>query len=198
MDQIRKCRVCSKTSDVVKFHATKNLCIEDNRRYMAKWASKNKEHIKEYRGTSDFKTKRRQSVSKAQQRSPEAFLRYLCSMLRRQSNHKRTKLHKLNPACLDVQVVYEDLLALYQKQGGCCAILNIPMTHEFNNLRSISVDRIDSSLGYIPGNVQLVCQFINTAKKDHTNAECISILEEFLIRKAQHVRRTDSAGNQGT
>ncbi len=177
---IRKCRVCGQSSVSVEFHSTKNLCKEDYNAYMAKWKEKNKAHLKEYRSTNEFREKRRKSVPKSQQRSPEAFLTYLCSMLRRQSNYKKTKLHKLNPACLDVQIDYDYLLALYREQGGRCAIMKIPMTHEFNNLRSISVDRIDSSRGYIPGNVQLVCQFINTAKKDHSNEECFSILHEFV------------------
>ena len=85
---------------------------------------------------------------------------------------------KLNKAALDVQVDYEYMLNLYNEQDGKCALSGIPMTYEFNNLRTMSIDRIDSDKGYIPDNVQLVTQFINMAKKNRTNEEVLDILNE--------------------
>lgn len=178
--EIRKCRVCGKTSDQVPFHAGKNICNIDYNIYMTKWKNANIERVKAYRSTPEFKKKRAESVAKCTQKSPESFLRALFRHIEKPSNDEKSKQGKLNLVCLDVQISYSYLLELYKKQNGRCAILNIPMTHEFNNLRSISIDRIDSSLGYITGNVQLVCQFINTAKKNHSNDECISILNEFM------------------
>jgi hypothetical protein len=52
------------------------------------------------------------------------------------------------------------------------------MDHVFNSLKTVSVDRIDSSEGYVPNNVQLVCKWVNLAKQDHTNADMLAIIEE--------------------
>lgn len=63
------------------------------------------------------------------------------------------------------------LKRLYIQQGGRCALSNVEMTiigergtDEY--WTSISLDRIDSSDGYVEGNVQLVCTGVNYMKKD--------------------------------
>lgn len=179
VDFNRKCRVCQISSSQVAFHHGKNLCRQHYNEYMAKWKKDNAVHLKEYRSTPKFKTKRAASVAKAQQKSPEAFLKYLYNTITRPSN-KKTR--RVNSVCLDVKITYKDLLALYKEQGGHCALMKIDMTHEFNNLRSISVDRIDSSRGYEHGNVQLLCQFAQMGKRHHSNGDCISLLNDFKVQ----------------
>jgi len=72
-------------------------------------------------------------------------------------------------------------IGLWKSQQGKCAITKMPMTHEFKNLRSISVDRIDSAKGYIVGNIQLVCQWVNLAKGSHSDDEFRKIINEFKV-----------------
>jgi hypothetical protein len=73
---------------------------------------------------------------------------------------------------------------LWNKQNGICALSGIPMTYCFDSGRvptNVSVDRIDSTLGYIRGNTQLVCMAVNQMKSDLTIEQlkyfCKSILE---------------------
>ena len=184
--EIRTCRVCGKTSDQVPFHVGKNICNGDYNAYMAKWKLDNADHVKAYRSTPEFKKKRAKSVAKCSQKSPEAFLRALMQHITKHSNYKKKNAKKLNPVCLDVQIDHDYLVKIYNQQNGNCALLEIPMTYQFKNFQSISVDRIDSSKGYLPGNVQLVCQFMNTAKKNYSNADCQGILDQYFeIRKAK-------------
>lgn len=72
---------------------------------------------------------------------------------------------------------------LWIKQKGLCALtgLNITLkTHTTTSrdlgLTTASLDRIDSSKGYIKGNVQFVCVGINLLKGQRTNEE----VKEFL------------------
>jgi hypothetical protein len=68
----------------------------------------------------------------------------------------------------------EDLLALYEAQGGLCAITLIPMTtgiREGRKRTNVSIDRIDSSKGYSLDNIQLVCTIVNLMKLDMTQTE---------------------------
>lgn len=76
-------------------------------------------------------------------------------------------------------VDFQYLKNLYNEQNGKCAITKMNMTHD-KSLYAISVDRINSEVGYIPDNVQLVCRWINLAKNTHTNEEIKDVLNRFL------------------
>ena len=75
---------------------------------------------------------------------------------------------------LDFDILY--LEELYNKQKGLCAISNIPMTYVLyngHNNTNVSIDRIDSSKGYIKNNIQLVCCIINKMKLNMTLDELL-------------------------
>lgn len=62
--------------------------------------------------------------------------------------------------------VVEYLKQLYDHQEGLCAIAKIPMTFERKCENAISVDRIDSTMGYQPDNIHLTCWWVNRMKFD--------------------------------
>lgn len=72
------------------------------------------------------------------------------------------------------------LLGLYNNQSGRCSISLVPMTHQYYDLRCISIDRIDSSKGYVNNNVQLVCRAINLGKQDLPNQAMIEFISEVV------------------
>lgn len=81
---------------------------------------------------------------------------------------------------IDLQYLHE----LWNTQKGLCALSGIPMAYYFDSGRvptNVSVDRINSNLGYIKGNLQLVCMAVNQMKSDLTIEQlkyfCKSILE---------------------
>ena len=77
------------------------------------------------------------------------------------------------------------LVDLYHKQNGRCAITNLPMTRKFGGGRcmtNISIDRIDSSEGYTPDNVQLVLLVVNLMKLDMSEAE-VTTMALFIVTK---------------
>lgn len=96
---------------------------------------------------------------KRQSGSMEIFLRELF-----------TKSKSARQKKFDWKIEPEDVIELWKEQEGRCALSGVYMTHhldrgerkEFN----ASIDRIRSNEGYIPGNVQLVCQRVNTIKND--------------------------------
>lgn len=173
--KIRTCRECGATSDKTKFKKGKNLCVPCSSQYMREWKEKNKERIKAYRSQPEVRKARQENVRRAVQRSPEAFLRTLWHHIRKYSKQKRKNLKK---AVLVVTITYQDLLDLWQSQNGLCALTHTQMDHVFNSLKTVSVDRINSSKGYIPGNVQLVCKWVNLAKQDASNQDMKDVLLE--------------------
>ena len=70
----------------------------------------------------------------------------------------------------------EDLFDIFYSQKGLCAITKIPMTFNYGNGRcvsNLSIDRIDSSLGYTKLNIQLVCDIINTMKSNLSSKDFV-------------------------
>lgn len=75
------------------------------------------------------------------------------------------------------------LEALYLKQNGLCAITGKELTfvQEGGRTRTnISIDRIDSSVGYTEENTQLVCHVVNTMKSDMSLEELRGWCEAIL------------------
>jgi len=65
------------------------------------------------------------------------------------------------------------LKMIYKEQNGLCALSKQKMNFERRDENAVSVDRIDSNLGYIKGNIQLTCWWANRMKFDLSNEEFI-------------------------
>jgi len=78
----------------------------------------------------------------------------------------------------------ENIINLYKKQGGCCAISGIKMSGVKNpsikhrNPTNISIDKIDPKKGYILDNIQLTCLWTNTGKQQLSTEEYRKLLLE--------------------
>lgn len=72
-------------------------------------------------------------------------------------------------------ITHSDLLTLYAKQGGRCALTGWELTPLVKCKNTISIDRIDNSKGYTIDNIQLVAAQANRAKNKWTNDEFIEL-----------------------
>lgn len=64
---------------------------------------------------------------------------------------------------LDISL--RDLHDLWEKQKGLCSYSGTPMTwDDSNRYTTASLDRIDSSKGYVRGNIALCCAIVNIMK----------------------------------
>lgn len=128
--------------------------------------------------------------------------RYICkkydyqrTVNRRNSLSDSDKLIKLlRERCLNAKlrakskniyfdITKEDLLNLWDKQNGKCALTGLDMTYDRYKGRiytNVSVDRIDSSKGYTKDNIQLVCMAANQAKSDLTDEELYEICKGII------------------
>lgn len=174
------CNKCGVSEDEKKFKKGKNLCLDCFNIYMQEWRKKNPG----WDSDPKFKQKRMESVKRCIEKSPQSFIKHLWQAFTRPSRlkGKRNSMH-INPKRLailnTIEIDLDFLLSLYADQRGLCALSGLPMSHEFNDLCSISVDRVDSTKGYIPGNVQLVCKWVNLAKQKHSNAEFLELLDTY-------------------
>jgi hypothetical protein len=72
-------------------------------------------------------------------------------------------------------------------EAGVCQLTNEPFYFGPDNFHSLqpSLDRIDSSLGYVPGNVRMICLILNLAKSSMSDDE----FRELFLRLADAMRR---------
>ncbi len=144
------------------------------------WQKKHPERIKEYSRRyreihkEEIAAKRilRQAQSNAtskrkmrdyRQSSIRTFLAKKLSQINKKKLGK--KAHDKYKSSLTI----EHLLSLWEKQDGRCALTGKRLIYKFGSLYTVSIDRIDSNVGYFQGNVQLVCQGINFAKNKFSN-----------------------------
>lgn len=152
---VQQCKICKIEKQLDEFYA--NGCFAD--------------------GTKKYRTRCKSCVlvlakqsqpvvyaSKAEKRSasPKNFISGAL-------NHASKRKQHLG---FDIDLVY--LLQVYEQQDGRCALTGVEMTYLAGKGRvntNISIDRIDSSRGYIRGNVQLVCDIANRMKQDLPHEE---------------------------
>lgn len=90
----------------------------------------------------------------------------------------RAKRHNI-----EFSITEKDLIELWKEQEGLCALTKIPMTYtlqEGRNNTNISIDRIDSTKGYIKDNIQLVCMAVNQMKSDLTMPELVFFCKNII------------------
>lgn len=71
---------------------------------------------------------------------------------------------------IPVEITFEDILDVWRRQGGFCKYSGVPLTYKPHQRASgentASIDRIDSTKGYVKGNIQFVHKRINSMKND--------------------------------
>jgi hypothetical protein len=78
------------------------------------------------------------------------------------------------------------ILELHSIQNGLCELTGMPYTTRIGKSRGdmmMSLDRVDSNLGYVRGNLQLTCWFANRWKGASDNGEFIQLIN--MIRETK-------------
>lgn len=105
---------------------------------------------------------------------------YISSRIRA---HRRRDL-KLGMIC---DINSDDILELYEATDGRCSFTGIKMACYAHPCFSISIDRINNSVGHVVGNVRLVLKSINRAKRNYNDDDFIVWLND---TKESYIRET--------
>lgn len=81
---------------------------------------------------------------------------------------------------IDFEITPDDIDSLWKLQSGKCALTSRDMSLNYNSNKfyRVSLDRIDSTIGYTATNIQLVVGIVNIMKNTLQNEEFISICKE--------------------
>lgn len=78
----------------------------------------------------------------------------------------------------DCTITREFIEELWVRQHGRCYFTGVPLRKERDALDTVSVDRLEPSRGYEPGNVVLATKAANFAKTGHSEAEFRDYLDK--------------------
>lgn len=163
MEDVKTCKCCGETKSISLFYKHKGMkdgyytkCKVCHDAYNKIYYEKNKEKIVQYR--VDYN---RNNPRKAYRDLDSRF-----SLLIKTASYRNK---------FEVNVSVEDLKSLWHKQEGRCAYTQLPLLATANQLNTVSLDRIDSSKGYIVGNIQLVCSAVNKMKSNMTERQFIDL-----------------------
>jgi thiol-disulfide isomerase/thioredoxin len=165
MEEIRICRICKKSSNETKI--TKYFDKRRNKQYYNSSCTPCKmiESKLKYKNNKIYR-----DIIKL--RSTE--YRNTETGFKSQLLHDTKKNKKFEDYELNLIVLNE----LQKIQNNKCSITGIELVWKPNNIYQASIDRIDSSKGYLKNNIQLVLHPINRMKLDYTTDKFKTIINE--------------------
>lgn len=180
------CLCCGRRRSEVKFSRGNicDLCKKDN---LTKWRDANQNEMKNtYRlwckNNKNKICKNRLAVKQRYQTTPERFLN---KMLKQKVNHHNHLViqnsDKAYRCVVNVSIAY--IISLWYKQDGKCALSGIPMSTMYKTIDCVSIDRIDRTIGYAEGNIQLVCRWINFGKNSFDDSDILKMLDKLRSTK---------------
>lgn len=88
-----------------------------------------------------------------------------------------------------------DLYKLLEDSNGRCAVSGIEFERSpirgHPHTRSVSIDRVNPELGYVPGNIRLVLLAVNSLKGSGTEEEMMTICRAILSQNTRLVGNLD-------
>lgn len=195
----KPCVTCGVERGSTEFHPKKNSCMRCHKEYMKEYRESNKDKISKQVG--DWKTNNRDKVNQSARnrystedgkmlhearvlRTWRSWMSHIISALSSHSKKPGKRDPKSGPKReFDIDLDY--VVKLIEDQGEKCAVTGIKMTIERNSLFAASIDRIDSKLGHIKGNIQIVCQAVNWAKRHHDNDRVVEFFDAYFNSRLQ-------------
>lgn len=177
---MKHCPKCDEVKDKSEF--SRNKCTKDGLQGYCKPCSKlirNKEKIKEYyfKNIEYFKQKNKENWLN---RDPELYNQNRIKY--REENPERRMLTSAKERAKNKNLDFNlELSDIYIPEF--CPYLEIPLFKGTKTVRknSPSLDRIDSSLGYVKGNIQVISNLANTMKNNATREELIIFCTNTLM-----------------
>ena len=174
---MKRCCDCKETlpttafwKDATQRDGLQRRCIACGKIRNLKYNRNNKEKIAENNKRSYDRAKNPERYA----RQREAYLRRRDKDLRSVRGrlygvYRQSKVRSKTNG-LEHSIDFEFVVSLWERQNGNCALTGIPMTlsrnppgEKFFQPWNPSLDKVDSSGGYTPDNVRLVCVMVNLA-----------------------------------
>jgi len=146
-------------------HCNEEKAKERFQKYKSHYTNEELYEIKCY----DCRYKEKSEIKENKKYTVEAFLKCLLADTKNRNDCKKTTKFS------NFEITHEDLISLWKKQDGKCCYSGRNMVYNYSkknyltqnyNPEKASIDRIDSSKGYLKDNIVLCCARANTIKMD--------------------------------
>lgn len=87
----------------------------------------------------------------------------------------------------------QHLIDLWHQQGGTCHYTGRPMTLAIHQPMTVSVDRVDSTMGHVMGNLVLCGRQVNTLKGSQSVAEFVDLCRDVVSHTSKRVAMPSAA-----
>ena len=117
----------------------------------------------------------REKIQRLRSESPEKWISHKMYLWKRGARIRGRKL--------DFKVNKEDLIEIYHKQNGICPLSKVKMTYKagVGGLpTNLSIDRINSKLGYTKKNTRFVCHVINILRHDLSDIQFLNLCKKII------------------
>jgi hypothetical protein len=152
----------------------KEIILKDDGRYYKKCPTCNEEqsYLRKNYAIESFKLKKECKKCTNKKPSNNQHAGWYKGVLRKSFAHK----YKINAKLRDIEwnVSFDYLADLLIKQDFKCALTNRNI-NAMKVCNNASLDRIDSNLGYVEGNIQWVTSKVNMMKQNYSQQDFISI-----------------------
>lgn len=98
------------------------------------------------------------------------------------SNKLQSSKKNAKAKSLTFDLTNDFLSLLWEEQDGKCALSGATLGYIGTGWNAASIDRIDSTKGYVMGNVQWVCWRVNDAKANMQNEDFINFCAAVVLK----------------
>ena len=107
-----------------------------------------------------------ENIQKQKRRGNQSLAQLINVIITSCKHKSKSRKNKGRIHCGEFNIDANYILDLYDEQNSRCYYSNFPLTHSYNDMNKLSIDRINSQEGYVQGNVQLVSSYVNWMKLD--------------------------------
>lgn len=167
----QQCNKCNEIKAIDKFGVTKVPKVTLN--YKNKQAAIRKTCLAcEAERAREFRKKHKNYRGSGKLKSIPDEHKFLMSTIRAKVQHAKQNIKRLNrPFDIDADYIYD----LWKQQNNQCVYTGEQFKIVKGHPANLSIDKIVPELGYVKGNIQLVCWAINRAKGDLTHETFIKM-----------------------
>jgi hypothetical protein len=133
---------------------------------------------KQYKDNKEKRCKQCNNMNNAFRKEKFTQEQYIQNLITSSKRSAIKREKRGRPSCGECNMTVSMIQNIAKKQNNKCVYSGYDLEWKINSKNKASIDRIDSTKGYIEGNLQLVTYNVNTAKSNMSDAEFKTLIQD--------------------